>query len=246
MTFLMESVIKLDWDSRFFGYGVARICCRNMDDKSLSSVLDRLWKNDIVLVYWASDPLDLVSQNAAANSHGRLVDKKSRYLLTVPNGSPRLVQQGDVVEYTSMNVDCDLLDLAIQSGQFSRFRVDSRIGHEKWASLYRVWIENSARRKIADMVLVKRKAGQVVGMVTLAMVEKRGRIGLLGVNEEFRGQGIGRQLVQNALAWFVGMGAEQVEVVTQGDNVAACRLYESCGFVLQDVDYFYHFWSPTT
>jgi hypothetical protein len=31
-------------------------------------------------------------------------------------------------------------------------------------------------------------------------------------------------------------------VVTQGANMAACRLYEACGYYVGTIEYFYHFW----
>jgi dTDP-4-amino-4,6-dideoxy-D-galactose acyltransferase len=37
-------------------------------------------------------------------------------------------------------------------------------------------------------------------------------------------------------------GARRAEVVTQLANRGACRLYQSCGYQLQDVVDYYHFW----
>ena len=57
-----------------------------------------------------------------------------------------------------------------------------------------------------------------------------------GVDAKHRRQGVGRALIQRAMEWaktkrFPGMMLE-----TQDNNVAACRLYEKCGFVLGGFD----------
>ena len=45
-----------------------------------------------------------------------------------------------------------------------------------------------------------------------------------------------------ALAWFSESGVRDVQVVTQGRNRAALRLYQRCGFVIEAVELWYHRW----
>lgn len=47
-----------------------------------------------------------------------------------------------------------------------------------------------------------------------------------------RGRGLGRGLVERALAWASEQGAARVELWITETNQAALRLYESCGFAL--------------
>jgi dTDP-4-amino-4,6-dideoxy-D-galactose acyltransferase len=71
-----------------------------------------------------------------------------------------------------------------------------------------------------------------------------GSIGLVGVAEAARGRGLGGRLVAAALGWFAGQGVERVEVVTQGRNVAAQRLYQAHGFRTRRVEVSFHRWRP--
>jgi len=56
------------------------------------------------------------------------------------------------------------------------------------------------------------------------------------VNPEFRGQGIGRKLLEQGIQWARDMGFPGIMLETQDDNVPACNLYESCGFVVSGFD----------
>ena len=58
----------------------------------------------------------------------------------------------------------------------------------------------------------------------------------LVVNPEYRGHGIGRKLLEQGIQWARENGYPGVMLETQDDNVAACTLYQSCGFVLSGFD----------
>ena len=56
------------------------------------------------------------------------------------------------------------------------------------------------------------------------------------VNPEFRGKGIGRKLLECGIQWARENHFPGVMLETQDDNVPACALYQSCGFVLSGFD----------
>ena len=58
----------------------------------------------------------------------------------------------------------------------------------------------------------------------------------LVVNPKFRGLGIGRRLLERGIQWARENNFPGVMLETQDDNVAACMLYQSCGFVLSGFD----------
>jgi dTDP-4-amino-4,6-dideoxy-D-galactose acyltransferase len=70
------------------------------------------------------------------------------------------------------------------------------------------------------------------------------QIGLVGVDSAARGQGVGSTLVRAAGQWCRNQGARELTVVTQGKNRAAQRLYQRCGFLTQDLQFWYHKWFP--
>ena len=58
----------------------------------------------------------------------------------------------------------------------------------------------------------------------------------LVVNTEYRGMRIGRALLERGIQWAREHGFPGVMLETQDDNVPACMLYQSCGFVLCGFD----------
>jgi dTDP-4-amino-4,6-dideoxy-D-galactose acyltransferase len=79
-------------------------------------------------------------------------------------------------------------------------------------------------------------------MVTASTTDGAGRIGLIAVDDQARGAGVGSLLIRQAHRWMQGRGARQATVVTQLENQPACRLYERLGYHLADVRNYYHFW----
>jgi streptothricin acetyltransferase len=58
----------------------------------------------------------------------------------------------------------------------------------------------------------------------------------LVVDTEFRGRGVGRALMDRAIAWARERNFPGVTLETQDNNVPACKFYEKCGFVLGGFD----------
>ncbi len=58
----------------------------------------------------------------------------------------------------------------------------------------------------------------------------------IAVESDYRGQGIARALMERATEWAKSKGFPGMMLETQNNNVAACRLYERCGFELRGFD----------
>ncbi len=58
----------------------------------------------------------------------------------------------------------------------------------------------------------------------------------IAVNNEYRGRGVGRALMEGAIAWAKSKGFRGMMLETQNNNVAGCCLYARCGFELRGFD----------
>ena len=58
----------------------------------------------------------------------------------------------------------------------------------------------------------------------------------LVVATPFRRRGLGRALIQTAIQWAKARRLPGLMLETQNNNVAACRLYQTCGFELSGFD----------
>jgi len=234
----------LQWDSDFFGFKIAKILPSNLKAVELENILESLKMQNVSLVYWATDPADEESQNAAKTHNGFLVDKKITYLLDLNTRSSlfSMSRNVSIEEYTEVVATAELETLAFQAGIFSRFNIDPKFSRKDFERLYKIWIQKSVTKTVADTVLVIKKNDKLVGMVTVGEKNSYGYIGLLAVDESMRGKNIGISLVYAAQKCAAKKGLKFAQVVTQEDNVAACRLYEKCGYLIEKTEYYYHFW----
>jgi len=79
--------------------------------------------------------------------------------------------------------------------------------------------------------------GNLAGRIrTLKWWNQFGYVEDLVVNSEYRSMGIGRKLLERGIQWSRENDYPGVMLETQDDNVPACTLYQSCGFVLSGFD----------
>ena len=72
--------------------------------------------------------------------------------------------------------------------------------------------------------------GRVVGYAVAGRAARRGYVQRVAVLPGHDGQGLGRTLVTDALAWLARRGAHRAVVNTQEGNATALHLYETLGF----------------
>ncbi len=69
--------------------------------------------------------------------------------------------------YTNSKVSNDLLQLAYESGNYSRFKLDKNFATEVFTDMYKLWIENSVNGQIADRIYVVEQDNKITAMVTV-------------------------------------------------------------------------------
>jgi len=231
----------LAWDSDFFGFAVARLTSRLSSPEHLASALEALRAQDIRLVYWNTQTDDCLKLGKSRG--GTYLGQKLTYSMPIGDGMPTLPPLTTRCEsLPPFTEDADLSALAIACGEHSRFSIDLDFPAEGFSSLYIEWMRRSVARELASDVLIIRSGGKIAAVVTVAQTAKMGEIGLLAVGRSFRGNHFGESLVLRACCWFAEHGCNEVRVVTQAHNVAACRLYEKCGFKQVSAEHVFHFW----
>jgi len=229
----------LTWDTEFFGIMTGRIIPTSMQENHLASILTEMRQKGFQLVYWASDHQYEYDFQPYS---GILVDKKTTFEINLQNIDLDSMPLSKTEPYSNSFPFFQLEKLAVQSGIFSRFARDNSFPHEKFTALYKTWIRKSVSGEMANEVLVIRQNNHIAGMVTLSKKNEVGDIGLIAVDEEFRGSKFGQHLVYDAQRWFIQNDCHTAYVVTQGDNLPACRLYEKCGYQKIKIEFYYHFW----
>ncbi|WP_218813717.1 GNAT family N-acetyltransferase [Rickettsiella endosymbiont of Dermanyssus gallinae] len=237
----MHNTQLLDWDSHILGLSVAKILTTPLTTQELETLLQTLKAQGVKLVYWLIDSTDALSQQAAQDCAGFLADEKLSYCLDLMTLAPLPPDKG-VEVYSEYTANAELEAIAIEISQFSRFAHDPKLSAEQVSKLYKAWINNACRKIVAKAVLVIKEQSSIAGMVVIDEKQARGDLSLVGVTPAYQGQGLGKRLVHAAQHWCLEHGYFISQVVTQKTNPKACRLYESCGYQLEKMEYFYHFW----
>lgn len=236
-----QTVKFLDWDTSFFGYRVASVSCENINKTDMQEVMDKLISGNFRLAYVFVNHDDHNSNLLLKDHSAILADEKVTFHMDVQerlfNGSVEFIEPYNL-NYTSDK----LLSLALQSGEYSRFRIDPNFRNDEFLKLYTEWINRSVSKEIADEILVYNDNNSLQGFITLKIVNNIGSIGLIAVDELSRGRSVGKKLVSAATSYFKSKNVTDVEVVTQLANKSACSFYLSCGFKIKHIINIYHIW----
>jgi len=240
----VDPCVLLDWDSAFFGRRIARVVGHRLSPKWIQSILAWCEEMHVECLYFLADSDDLQTVQIAEQYDFKLVDIQ----LTLQRElTPAVVSTtkpwAGIIRTAHPNDSEDLVAIASNSYTLSRFYFDQCFPVESSRALYETWIRESCQG-YADAVLVAEADGSALGYVTchLSQGEDEARIGLLGIDQGIQGRGIGRSLVLSAFEWFYARQQARVNVVTQGRNIAAQRLYQRCGFLTRSVRLWYHKW----
>ncbi|MCH2023448.1 MAG: GNAT family N-acetyltransferase [Saprospiraceae bacterium] len=232
----------LDWDSNFFGFPIGQILINKKTDYTsglLSNLLVKARDKNIKLVYLILPERDSFISIPKFENNIRLVDKKVYYQTEIVLNH---TQDKHISSYKANTINNDMYELALSSGEYSRFKVDPDFPDEECKNLFKKWIENSINKTYADEVLVYQSKNKILGMVTLSIKKNSGNIGLIAVNKQYQGQYIGHKLINASKHYFKQKGIKDLTVTTQSNNFNACRFYEKNDFYIKKINHIYHCW----
>ncbi len=234
----------LQWDSLHFGRRIARATSRQADMDTCDMLLHACDNEAIECLYFLTDASDQASI-AALQSHGfEFVDIRLTLSAHCSELRPAEFSE-DIRIRLGAERDLDqLLPIAGASFGQSRFYVDARFGRDRATGMFQIWLRSSLKDEPGAAVIVAEHKGAAVGFVSCHLHKPpgEGNIGLVGVAESARGLGCAGGMIQQAGRWFAGHDLERLNVVTQGRNIAAQRLYQRNGFVTSSVELWFHKW----
>ena len=231
----------LAWDSEWLDFPVARFAAGpRCAAAEVRAAVAQARAAGIRLLYLVLEPGNAPAAAAALASGAWLVDSKRTYQQPLPTGPLPTAPSG--INLTLSTTDTpELWQLAVQSGEYSRFRRDARIGPDAFEELYGQWLRRSLAQGLVWSAALANDP-RPVGMLAFDASATYASIELLAVTPAARRHGIGRQLVQAARRAALRHGFSTLQVVTQELNQPACRFYERCGFELRRVEHIYHLW----
>ncbi|HBT76318.1 MAG TPA: hypothetical protein DEB39_05195 [Planctomycetaceae bacterium] len=247
MTYVVE---RIDWDSSFLGYPVGMLeLCSGFETGKLKETLSQ-YRSQFRLIFVALEeqgPETLPTPDAPCVCYDRKVVFKKT--ITAP---PRPVDP-HVQAYTSPICTKQMEQLAIKSGRYSRFKKDPELSPQ-YERLFLTWINNSVCNGLSDSIWTWRDKSKILGLMTLRYAkrvnlrsgqwEREARVGMLGVHDEYRRQGIGTALLNVCDFWCDSLNIPVASLITQVDNEATCGLCLKQGYKQVAEESVYHYWSP--
>ena len=231
----MSFLKYLSWDSLCFGYKVGEIIASVAD---LEEALEQAHQENYKLLYLRASPEDQPFNTLAKEFQGILVDEK----ITFSQAIPKHIPSSQASLYQADTLNPQLLALALQSGEYSRFKIDQNFRNKEYEKLYTAWLENSVSREIAQEVIIYEKQKEIIALLTLAIKSHKAQVGLLSVDKKHQKQGIGKELLWKAFYLAKKNKATHLEIVMQKANTNACLFYEKVGFEIEKTENIYHFW----
>ena len=219
----------LDWDTNFFNLKIGKA------EKEFNPS-----EIDFDLIYCFANPNDEQLNNFFRSIGAELVDRKTLYKKDTPKID--VVDFEQISELTSEDLSAHFYALAMQSGEYSRFKMDSNFREDSFSKLYRIWLEKSLSHEFADRVYGRFIDKKIGGFITVSNKETFSNIGLIAVDTAYRGQGIGKSLLNSCYHFSCINNLPIIEVYTQGMNKIACAFYEANGFKKSEETNIYHFW----
>ncbi|MFL5817392.1 MAG: GNAT family N-acetyltransferase [Conexibacter sp.] len=231
---------RLDWDSAFFGFPIARVTAVRLDAATLERVLEACRAERIRCAYLLLEGDD---------AHGSELAQAAGFVLRdVRTTLERCVDAADEARPAAAGVapanpqqDAALEALARAAFEQTRFTADPGFPPDRCRDLYAAFLRRGLDGAPERVVLADPAARGFVAC-RLDAAERTGAIELIAVAAEGRGRGLGGALVDAALGAFAAAGLRRATVVTQAANVASQRLYQHAGFRTREVGLWLHRW----
>lgn len=233
---------SLIWDSEFFNLKIGLIEIENQAN------LSELKNGDFDLIYvFSKEIIDL--QNISFEL--TLVDEKIKFLKQIGIQELGPTSQLEVKEFSnddfdllSENQKLEFLDLVFLSGHLSRFKIDQNFPENSFERLYMEWINKSLKQENIKVFVVQERT-KIVAFATLEIFNdlKLSKIGLIAVDIDYQGLGIGKQLLNAIQSVSMRLNLKSMVVKTQANNIRAMQAYSKFGFNIAKRTYIYHLWN---
>lgn len=233
-------ILPLEWDSNFFGIKTGKLNCADIQGDEVITCIKTINNSKFQLVYIFTPHHSNVLKEEIFKAGGKLYDEKVTYSINLSGFSPACSEF--IHSCKGVEMDKDLETLAIESGAFSRFCTDPKIPRKKFEDLYRLWMKNSLNGTFAKDVFAYEENGKRLGMVSIDIRKGEGWIGIIAVNEVFRGRAIGKLLMHAAIQFCKENNLSILNVQTQMENTGSCAFYEKIGFHIRSIEDVYHLW----
>tara|TARA_B110000902_G_scaffold256045_1_gene322234 strand:+ start:613 stop:1314 length:702 start_codon:yes stop_codon:yes gene_type:complete len=230
---------SLPWDSGFFDLRIGLMEIDLFDHIAMAELQSNQSNYDLIYVFVPTKTA-LLEAKIEQYANLKVVDIKVTYSKEIDTHG---IDDATICIYTDTEIQEKMYDLAIQSGEFSRFNLDQGFNVDQFISLYRTWVESAANSNKDSLILVSKDANDITGMITLKYDIETATVGLLAVDRDHRGKGIAYKLICFAEDILSKKHIKTLVIPTQKENLKACEFYERLGMNKVNEDVVLHYWT---
>jgi len=239
---LVHVVKPLKWDSEFFKMKIANVNTYRITERMADFIDSWCGDNRVQCLFYLCDCNHAESVRIAEKHGFHFTDIKMCFEMDMDRYGRKAGPADSIRECTKADLPA-IMEIAKKSYFQSRYYYDGHFDPKALEKFYSGWLGNTFNSP-RGKVFVAHRDGKPVGYIS-GETDNKGRLGriiLVGVDEGYAGSGLGKSLVDAMLDWMHGQRVYTAEVVTQGRNIPAQRLYEKCGFKIVSANIWYHKW----
>ena len=236
---------KLLWDSKFFGFPMARINPVVLTPDQMKSALEFCLKNRIRCLFWRASSNDALCVELAEEHGFHLANFRMTYEFDFDLGHvfPQVREHEFKFRQARRSDLSELMAISKNLYLDSRYYYDRTFSRVACDRFYGEWIKKLVNsQKTGQQVYVLDHGKKIAAYIGYEVSDGTVRLVLVGVSHSYQGRGVGKILLGLFLKQMFKEGFTKFEVVTQGRNIASQRLYQSCGFKIAASHIDYHRW----
>jgi len=237
-----NEVKYLDWDSDFFGFSIGRIHAHGCTEERLGMGLENAGKEKIQFVELFCDASDSESIYSSEVLAFHLADLRLTFKKNLTGDGMDNDNTPKDLTFKKAGIK-DIAGLKIAGhGLFTNSRYYRYPGFDKNQVdlMFQLWIEKAVKGEFDDKLYYLGDEAGILAFNSLRFKDNAASIGLFGVNEAHRGKGLGSLLLNRVSHLLHKRGITELNVVTQGRNSNALRLYQKNGFQLSKINLCYY------
>lgn len=229
----------LQWDTDYFGVSSARVNLIGIiNEQGQEEVIEFCKGYDFVTI----SNLDNIKENnhwIGNRTNAFLVDMNIQFLKILAYKLDYQDEKTYVVNSLSRNEQ--IVDIAMNSFNFSRFFNDPNLPKEQAKNIYLHWTESAFEQKNKYFVLSEIE-GNIAGYILFSINDDCSVIELIAVDEKYQGRKVGKTLIHTLESFVLNQGMKKIKVGTQVNNISAAHFYSAMGFNYVRCGSIYHLW----
>jgi len=230
---------RLDWDTNYFGIESFRV--------NLHGIVTIEEQNEIIKLCEKYKFITIVNFDNVIENNIWIGKKTDSFLVDINLQFSKKADEKNKSNNkncyvtNNLNRDENILEIAKNSFEYSRFFSDKNLPIAKAKNIYVYWTEGAFEKQ--DKYFVVYSDNNILkGYVLFSIQEGCSKIELIAVDKKYQGQSIGKSLISEMEYFVMKMGINDIKVGTQANNLIAIQFYNSIGFKQIECNVVYHYW----